>query len=244
MFEIKLFADFECSASADTNDRKFLQELIKIRDSTTARFVNLSVYDYSKENPDCTHFLTYPNDWISYYARHFYSGVDPLLTMDYRRVSYVDWREIHIDGKQMDMFEKFAELGLGNNAVSVINHSQSMQYVSLSLVFRCPHDSWQKFKHDKMPVFRFEGDRITECFNRIYGDEPELERPLTRRELQALKLVAIGNTDEEIATQMGIGRWTVVSHLQSAKYKLGSANRAAAVAKAITRGMIDIKRAI
>ena len=78
MFNVKVFADFEAPAAASQQDRKLLETLVSVRKSTGAQFVNLSVFDYRKENPDVVHFLTYPMDWISHYVRHFYSGIDPL----------------------------------------------------------------------------------------------------------------------------------------------------------------------
>jgi DNA-binding CsgD family transcriptional regulator len=240
MFSITLFADFNACATADAKDRRILRELINVRDSSSARFVNLSVYDYRRSNPDSRHFLTYPNEWISRYARYSYSNVDPLLSVDYRRVSHIDWRDLHRTGEQAALFAKFTEFGLGNNAVSVINHGGRMLYLSLSLVFDSPHAGWEGFKQEHMGLFRFEADRITTCYKRIYENEPKAERRLTRRELQALQLVARGNTDAQIAMQLGIGKWTVVSHLQSAKYKLGCTNRVSAVAKAIADGVINL----
>ncbi|MEZ5801786.1 MAG: LuxR C-terminal-related transcriptional regulator [Nitratireductor sp.] len=61
---------------------------------------------------------------------------------------------------------------------------------------------------------------------------------------QQILLLAQGKTDDEIATLLGLGKWTIVGHLQSAKYKLGSSNRTSAVATAITHGIISLKRAV
>jgi DNA-binding CsgD family transcriptional regulator len=56
-----------------------------------------------------------------------------------------------------------------------------------------------------------------------------------------LRLVALGKTDEQIASAIRIGKWTVVGHLQSIKFKLGCSNRTSAVAFAITSGLIDLR---
>ena len=54
---------------------------------------------------------------------------------------------------------------------------------------------------------------------------------LSRRELDVLKLLATGNTDQEIAAALGIAPRTVGTHLQHVYEKIDVHNRAAAVAK-------------
>jgi len=54
---------------------------------------------------------------------------------------------------------------------------------------------------------------------------------LSQRELDVLKLLATGNTDQEIASVLGIASRTVGTHLQHVYEKLDVHNRSAAVAK-------------
>jgi len=54
---------------------------------------------------------------------------------------------------------------------------------------------------------------------------------LSQRELDVLKLLATGNTDQEIAATLGIAPRTVGTHLQHVYEKLDVHNRSAAVAK-------------
>jgi DNA-binding CsgD family transcriptional regulator len=243
MFNVKVFADFEAPAAASSQDRKFLETLIRIRKSTDAQFVNFSVFDYRKNNPDIVHVLTYPMEWIAHYVRNFYSGIDPFHTFDFRRASHVDWRELYGEGVAAEMFERFSESGLGQNALSISVNARAEQFSVLSLVFRKADAEWERFKHRNMLVYRFEADRAAESFLEIYADAAPRGHRLTNRELQVLHHVALGKTDDQIADLMGIGKWTVVGHLQSVKYKLGCSNRTAAVAFAITSGLIDLKNA-
>lgn len=55
---------------------------------------------------------------------------------------------------------------------------------------------------------------------------------LTKREYEVLRLVAAGNTNPEIAEELGLARNTVKTYLQSAMTKLGARNRVEAIAKA------------
>jgi DNA-binding CsgD family transcriptional regulator len=243
MFNVKVFADFEAPAAASQQDRKLLETLTSVRKTTGAQFVNLSVFDYRKENPDVVHFLTYPMDWISHYVRHFYSGIDPFHTTDFRRVSHVDWRDIYNEGSSAEILRRFIDNGLGQNALSLTVHAKAECYCVLSLVFRTADEEWDRFKQRNMLVYRFEADRVADSYSSIYANaSPQVYR-LTNRELQVLHNVALGKTDDQIAELMGIGKWTVVGHLQSVKYKLGCSNRTSAVAFAITSGLIDLKHA-
>jgi two-component system nitrate/nitrite response regulator NarL len=55
---------------------------------------------------------------------------------------------------------------------------------------------------------------------------------LTRREYEVLRLVAAGQTNPEIAEELGLTRNTVKTYLQSTMSKLGARNRVEAIAKA------------
>jgi DNA-binding NarL/FixJ family response regulator len=55
---------------------------------------------------------------------------------------------------------------------------------------------------------------------------------LTRREHEILRLVALGNTNNEIAQRLGLAANTVKTYWQRALHKLSARNRAEAIARA------------
>lgn len=61
---------------------------------------------------------------------------------------------------------------------------------------------------------------------------------LTERQLQCLKLIAIGKTLEETAEILGLSYSTVRFHLKAAEQGLGAFNRANAIRKAAALGML------
>jgi DNA-binding CsgD family transcriptional regulator len=63
---------------------------------------------------------------------------------------------------------------------------------------------------------------------------------LSVREAQCLRLVAVGKADAEIGKALGISARTVRFHVDSAKTKLGVANRIQAVAKALRERIIAV----
>ena len=68
------------------------------------------------------------------------------------------------------------------------------------------------------------------------GDE---ERLLTPREDEILRMTADGMSAPEIARSLHLGATTVKTHLQRVYEKLGVSDRAAAVAEAMRRGILD-----
>ena len=243
MFNVRLFAGFEPPPAASKEDRDVLRELTAVREETGARYVNFSVFDYKKENPDAVHFLTYPMDWIAHYVRNFYTGIDPLLGVDYRRAAFIDWRDLYREGAASDVLAAFRDMGLGTDGLTAVTHGGNSIYFAMSLVFRCPPGRWDALRRDGADLFRFHCDRLGEKYFEFHAGRGKPQAKLTPRERQVLQYVALGHTDERIADIMRIGKWTVVSHIQSAKFKLGSSNRTAAVALALSSGLIDYNKA-
>jgi two-component system, NarL family, response regulator LiaR len=63
------------------------------------------------------------------------------------------------------------------------------------------------------------------------------ESPLTEREIQVLKLVAQGLTNQEIADRLTISEWTVRTHVRNILGKLHLANRTQATLYALREGL-------
>jgi two-component system, NarL family, response regulator LiaR len=68
---------------------------------------------------------------------------------------------------------------------------------------------------------------------------PPTHNPLTERELDVLKLVAQGMTDQEIAEKLTISIWTVHTHVRNILSKLHMANRTQAALYAQRKGILD-----
>jgi two-component system, NarL family, response regulator NreC len=72
--------------------------------------------------------------------------------------------------------------------------------------------------------------------------EPEAPTPddLSDRELEVLRLIALGHTNNEIAKQLFLSVRTVESHRSHIQQKLGLTNRAELVRYAIDRGLVEV----
>lgn len=66
--------------------------------------------------------------------------------------------------------------------------------------------------------------------------------PLAERQMDVLKALAEGLTNKEIARRLGIAEITVKVHLQSIYRKLGVSNRTEALAAALNRGLVTLRK--
>lgn len=69
--------------------------------------------------------------------------------------------------------------------------------------------------------------------------EPSLQNRLSQREIEVLELVALGNSNQQIADQLFISLHTVKTHARRINGKLGVERRTQAVAKAKVLGLVD-----
>jgi DNA-binding NarL/FixJ family response regulator len=72
-------------------------------------------------------------------------------------------------------------------------------------------------------------------------EAPEELEKLTGRELEILKLAAMGKSNKDIATELGISILTVKVHLVHIFSKLQVASRTEALITAVRLGLIDMK---
>ena len=242
MFNVKVFPSFKSPPNASKEDKEFLAELLKLKLCNAALHVNFSVLDYRSENPDTVHFLTYPFNWITEYVRYQYNEIDPLLHIDYRQLAYTDWKDVQLKPRVQEMFYKFQQYGLGNNGLTVVNDMGNNKFGILGMTFEVVDSQWSEFKSSNIDTYRFQIDQLCDRYSEIYDSKSRDDYKLTPREAECLYWVAMGQTDEQIAKTLKIGKWSVVTHLKNAKFKLGSPNRAAAVARAVSIGIIELKR--
>lgn len=241
MYNVKVFPSFSPGTNSSDKDLEFLAHLRNAQKETGARFVNFSAYRFKAEKPDTIHFVTYPLDWVTHYIRSNYMDIDPLIHFDYRRISFLEWEEFRRTRSAEAFFEDFQSRGLGDHGVILTCHRQSGIYGVSNFCFSRPAQGWEAFRRERMEILRFLTNDLTETYETIYDGMARRQFNITNREKECLFWVAMGKTDEEIGDLLSIGKWTVVSHLKSAKYKLGTANRTAAVARALATGVIKLE---
>jgi two-component system vancomycin resistance associated response regulator VraR len=80
--------------------------------------------------------------------------------------------------------------------------------------------------------------RGEELFDMAHPRRAKGQAPLAPRERQAIRLVAGGKTNKQIADELGIGEETVKTILERTYIKLGVKRRAEAVLEARSRGIL------
>ncbi|MHC8392935.1 LuxR C-terminal-related transcriptional regulator [Pseudomonas sp. LB3P93] len=88
-------------------------------------------------------------------------------------------------------------------------------------------------KPDLLPALNVAGDRTEK--NPLVSEI----NPLSQREVEVLKLIALGNSNQQIAEQLFISLHTVKTHARRIHGKLGVERRTQAVAKAKSVGLLD-----
>ena len=73
------------------------------------------------------------------------------------------------------------------------------------------------------------------------SDLPLAEEPLTERELEVLRLVAQGLTNQEIAERLVRSEWTIRTHVRNILGKLHLANRTQAALYALREGLANLE---
>ena len=86
------------------------------------------------------------------------------------------------------------------------------------------------------------GERVDERLGRRAARNLE-QRGLTRRELEIVRLVAVGRTNREIAHQLFLSPRTVDMHVRNVLAKLGCRSRTEATGRAHELGLIEATRA-
>jgi LuxR family maltose regulon positive regulatory protein len=81
------------------------------------------------------------------------------------------------------------------------------------------------------------GDHAGDLLGSV-GRSGDLVEPLTARELEVLRLVALGRSNGQIATELFVTVGTVKSHLHTISGKLGATNRVEAVARGRELGLL------
>jgi len=128
-------------------------------------------------------------------------------------------------------WDAMGEAGIGD-ALCATSYGSGRAIASLHLGF-----SRRDFDDAEARAIHLAGLMLTERLME-FAEPAEEEPALTARERDCLAFVADGRTDWEIAVLLGISEATIRFHLNNARRKLGAVNRAQAVARFASRGLM------
>ncbi len=114
---------------------------------------------------------------------------------------------------------------------SRLRRSTAQQAMYLELLLPHVHATWLRVQATERELSVVQGSTVS---LRVESNRPLI----TDRESQILYWVREGKSNQEIGDQLGISVLTVKNHVQKILRKLGAANRAQAVAKAMTLNLL------
>jgi LuxR family quorum sensing-dependent transcriptional regulator len=175
-----------------------------------------------------------PDGWVGSAAFNYICfDCNPLLgaiRQNRTRYRFSDFAA-HDDPAYGRYWEALSEAGI-SDALCATSYGPDRTITSLHLGF-----GRRSFEAKEARAIHMAGLMLTERL--MDFAVPNSEDPaLTVRERDCLAFVADGHTDPEIATLLGISETTVRFHLDNARRKLGAVNRAQAVARFASRGLM------
>jgi DNA-binding CsgD family transcriptional regulator len=197
-----------------------------------------------KDHPNQLQIGTYPQNWVKHYFEMDYIRIDPIISHCHDRAIPLPWHDVMSHGQRIvdpqsqkirQMFGEAGEFGL-NGGVSVPLHGPGviwglMSYASRRLGVR----EYQMMLADLHLLAHY----VHETARRFVRSKTPTDLPtLTKRERECLSWAAEGKTSWEIGQLLNISERTSIFHLQNAIHKLGVSGRQAAIARAVSLGII------
>lgn len=186
-------------------------------------------------------YNTRPQDYIDRYEEKNYVLRDPIVTELRETVRPFSWSDI-VQRRQLTradkrIVEEAREFDVNDGLiVPIVTLSGSMSVFSpcgrdpdLSPGARRAVELISLYSHQALKRVLLEGMRSSEAHT-----------PLTPREREIMRWIAIGKSDEETAAILNISPGTVNLHVERAKRKLDAFRRTFAVVKAIRYGEISL----
>ncbi|MFK4825520.1 helix-turn-helix transcriptional regulator [Paenochrobactrum sp. BZR 588] len=249
-YDLVHFPNFKDTFFGQKFKGDILTELQRIKLNTGCKhivhaFCNCAFEGTKIADSDITVVATVPATWVARYSAKNYFAVDPLFNDNIPVVT----------GDGCDLVQDMSLMASDNPAASAMykdatKHGIGSLFIAVSTLYSNGISGCSSFSFDeteenrcdfvvRMRPVLLEASRQLHA---ISAGEGTVQSPqaalLTAREIECLTWAAIGKTDGEIAEILSIARWTVVTYLQNAKIKLGCSNRTAAVAAALTLGII------
>lgn len=196
------------------------------------------------DHPNQLRMGTYPEAWVKHYFEQDYISIDPIISHCHDRSTPLAWDEAQFHHRRIvdphlqkirHLFGEAREYGLGSG-VSVPLHGPGVSWGLMSYASRkLPAADYQ----DMLPELHLLAHFVHEAARQfVRSKTPTRFQALTKRERECLSWAAEGKTSWEIGQLLNISERTSIFHLQNATHKLGVSGRQAAIARAVSLGLI------
>lgn len=240
MFRILMAPGFEMSPANPDFPQALLDGLITARDLTGSNYITLWIRHGETEFKSNLIVTAYPEAWLKEYTEKNYSQVDPTLWKAFGGTGAVVFdHENPKDDEPLDLARDALAAGIGRFSVGL--PTQVDKHIQSSTTFATDADlsSGSATAASTLARCREQAHFLTHAVVERYLRTERPQVNLTSREKEVLSWGAQGKSDAETGEIMGLSRWTVVGHVQSAKAKLRVNNKAAAIAKAIELHLLE-----
>jgi len=198
-----------------------------------------------KDQPSELRIGNYPESWVRHYFENEYIRIDPVISHCQDHAVPLIWQDAVDRTRRLldptaqrvrQMFGEASEFGLCAG-LSIPLHGPGVSWGLMSYASR---QLRSRQLQRLLPDLHVLAHYVHEAARRFLLDRPgPVDVPaLTRRERECLTWAAEGKTSWEIGQMLKISERTTIFHLQNAIHKLGVSGRQAAVARAVSYGLI------
>ena len=180
----------------------------------------------------------FPHEWNTQYEKNNATQIDPIVAHCNRSTLPVLWSE-ELFSKTPWLWHLLQQQGLQHGWSQAIFDEETGQRSILSLArSHCPISAYELYEHLGFSVFITRHLHALAIARQPRKPAHPQAAPLSRRELEVLKLSADGKTAYEIARILSLSERTINFHVHRAIEKLGVNNKMAAVIAAARSGAI------
>jgi LuxR family transcriptional regulator, quorum-sensing system regulator BjaR1 len=193
--------------------------------------------DVTQRSRSIFYLVDWPPEIFAFYVKFGYINHDPLVDELMRQSGPVTWAELLRDKllskESRELLRRITEEGW-TEGLAVSFRRSATRFGLVSLVGgRGPLDQDEK---DGLSIMALCLHEQTRRIGPSLGVALALSA-LSLRELDSLRLVALGQSDKQIAATLGIAQSTAHEHVEAAKRKLKVASRAQAAAIGVSLGL-------
>ncbi|PTT31155.1 autoinducer binding domain-containing protein [Pseudomonas sp. HMWF021] len=214
--------------------------LLRFAENIGFNFCAISLTSNSRnDNLNALQINNYPKKWNELYELERYSRIDPVIAHCNHCMLPVIWEQ-GLYSKTPELWSALQEHGLRHGWSQSFHHEASGLCTTLSLVRKNgPLSSLELYEH--FGYMFYVTSHLSELFARTLPKQGDaVTRPrLSPRELEVLKLSAVGKTAYEISRILCLSERTVNYHVQNVISKLNVCNKISAVIAATRIGLLD-----
>ena len=198
-----------------------------------------NIVDMEQQIP--VYFTTYPMQWVDYYVKEEYYGIDPVPVQGRHSTTPFFWGdEIYLkklNNKQKLLFKEAAKFGIFQG-YSIPMHGKGSEFAMITFSSDTHVNRFKTKINTHKNDLHIASIYFHETIRSQLAANLNNQSNLTPRETECLQWMAAGKKYKEIAELLGIKKSTVIFHSQNIKQKLGVSSIQELVAKTIKQGII------